>query len=123
MITSTHATQYLDQALGVSVPSFFIDAAVAKVAAAEEKMVDAGYSAEDQLLIQCMAVAIIASAGAPRRIQSQGAPSGASRSFKNQDDALTQLRRSLAALDKAGTVADLVGPDPAASAFMFVVNG
>lgn len=121
MITSTQAQQYLDQALGVGVPSFIVDAAVAKVATAEAAMVSAGYSEHDQTLIQCMAVALIAAAGSPRRIQSQGAPSGASRSFKNQDGDLSALRRSLANLDTAGTVTDLVGPDPSSPAMMMVV--
>jgi hypothetical protein len=121
MITSTQATQYLDQALGVSVPSFIVDAAVAKVATAEAAMTEAGYSEADQTLIQCMAVAIIAAAGAPRRIQSQGAPSGASRSFKNPDGDLSALRRSLAALDTAGTVTALIGPDPSAPTMFMVV--
>ncbi len=120
MITSTQASQYLDQALGVSVPEFIVQAAVDKVATAEQAMQDAGYSAADQVLIQCMAVAIIASGGSARRIASQGAPSGASRSFKNQDDALTQMRRTLAGLDTAGTVAALVGPDPATNTMFFV---
>lgn len=123
MITSTQAQQYLDQALGVSVPVFIVEAAVAKVATAEAAMVAAGYSTMDQILIQSMAVAIVASAGAPRRIASQGAASGASRSFKNFDASLTALRRSLAALDTAGTVADLVGIDPASSTLLMVVCG
>ena len=121
MITSAQASQYLDQALGVSVPAFIVEAAVAKVAVAEPKMIAAGYSAMDQILIQSMAVALIASAGAPRRIASQGAASGASRSFKNFDASLTALRRSLLALDTAGTVADLVGIDPAANTLFMVV--
>lgn len=121
MITSTQAQQYLDEALGVGVPSFIVDAAVAKVATAEAAMVSAGYSDHDQTLIQCMAVALIAAAGPPRRIQSQGAPSGASRSFKNPDGDLSALRRSLASLDTAGTVADLIGPDPSSPAMMMVV--
>ena len=120
MITSTQAQQYLDQALGVGVPSFLVDAAVEKVAAAEPAMVAAGYSNSTQVLIQCYAVAIIAAAGAPRRISSQSAPSGAGRSFKNEDGALSALRRSLAALDTAGTVTALVGPDPAAATLFFV---
>lgn len=123
MITSTQAQQYLDLALGVSVPAFLLEAAVARVATAEQAMVDAGYDSHTQILIQCMAVALVASAGDPRRLSSQGATSGASRGFKYKDGDLTALRRSLASLDKAGTVADVVGPDPAASAFMFVVNG
>lgn len=123
MITSTQAQQYLDQALGVSVPIFIVEAAVAKVATAEPAMVAAGYSTMDQILIQSMAVAIVASAGAPRRIASQGAASGASRSFKNFDASLTALRRSLAALDTAGTVADLVGVDPETNTLFMVVCG
>lgn len=121
MITATQATQYLDQALGVGVPSFLINAAVAKVATAEAAMVAAGYSATDQTLIQCYAVALIAAAGTPRRLNSQSAPSGAGRSFKNEDGALTALRRSLAALDTAGTVSVLVGPDPSASTIFMAI--
>lgn len=121
MITATQANQYLDQALGIALPSFVVAAAIEKVETAEPAMVAAGYSEATQTLVQAMAVAIIAAAGSPRRIQSQGAPSGASRSFKNTDDALTQLRRSLAAQDTAGTVADLVGPDPAAATLLMVV--
>ena len=122
MITSTQASQYLDQALGVSVPLFIVEAAVEKVATAEGAMVAAGYSTMDRVLIQSMAVAIVASAGAPRRIASQGAASGASRSFKNFDASLSALRRSLAALDTAGTVTDLMGEDPdARNAMMMVV--
>lgn len=123
MITSTQAQQYLDSALGVSVPVFLLDAAVARVATAEQAMVDAGYDSHTQILVQCMAVALVAAAGDPRRLSSQGAPSGSSRGFKYKDGDLTALRRSLAALDTGGTVAGIVGPDPAGGAFMFVVNG
>jgi hypothetical protein len=119
MITSTQAAQYLDQALGVSVPDFILDAAVAKVAAAEAAM--AAYSAHDIILMQCMAVAIIAAAGSPRRVNNQGAPSGASRGFKYNDKDLTALRRALAALDTAGILSELVGPDPAATTLFMVV--
>lgn len=121
MITSEQAIQYLDQALGISLPSFVIDAAVAKVQTAEAAMVSAGYSASDQTLIQCMAVALIAAAGSPRRIQSQGAASGASRSFKNVDGDLSSLRLSLSSLDSAGTVSAIVGPDPRAPTVFMVV--
>lgn len=119
MISSAQATQYLDQALGVGVPSFLIEAAVAKVATAEAAMAD--YSAHDQILIQCMAVAIIAASGAPRRVSNQGAASGASRGFKYAEGDLSALRRSLAALDTAGTVSALIGPDPSAASLFMVV--
>lgn len=121
MISSTQAAQYLDQALGISVPGFIVDAAVATIAPAEQAMIDAGYPPAKQVMVQSMAVALIAAGGSPRRIASQGAPSGASRSFKNPDGDLSTLRRSLAALDTANTVTALVGPDPAASALFMVV--
>lgn len=120
MISSAQAAEYLDKTLGISVPSFVLTAAVEKVEAVEPAMIAAGYSEADQVLIQAMAVSIIAAAGAPRRINSQGAPSGASRSFKNDDAALSALRNSLEALDTAGTVAALVGPDPAAATLFLV---
>ncbi len=121
MITTTQASQYLDSALGVSVPSFIVAAAVEAVEAFEPAMIDAGYSESTQILVQSYAVAIISAGGAPRRIQSQGAPSGASRSFKNFDAALSALRRLLLALDTAGIVTDLVGPDPEAPTLFMVV--
>jgi len=119
MITSTQAQEYLDQALGVSVPGFMLDAAVAKVATAEPAM--SVYSAADQTMIQCMAVAIIAASGAPRRVTTQHAASGAARGFKYADGDLSALRRNLAALDTAGTVTALVGPDPSAATLFMVV--
>lgn len=121
MISVAQAQQYLDQALGVGVPAFLVSAAVETVEAAEPAMVAAGYSESVQVRVQCMAVALIAAAGSPRRVSQQGAPSGASRSFKYADADLTALRRSLTALDTAGTVAGLVGPDPSTQTLLMVV--
>ena len=121
MITSAQATQYLDQMLGVGAPGFLIDAAIADVETYEPALIAAGYSSSTIVRIQCMATAILVAAGDPKRTSSQGAASGASRSFKFKDGDLSALRRSLASLDTSGVVADLVGTDPAASAFMMVV--
>ena len=63
MISASQAQQYLDQAVGVSLPSFLIAAAVGKVEAAEPAMFAAGYSESTQVRVQCMAVALIAAAG------------------------------------------------------------
>jgi len=112
VITRTQAKQYLDQVVGITVPDYLLAAAVERIEGAEGAMIDAGYDEPKQILVQSMAVALVAAQGDPRRIQSQGAASGASRSFKNPDAQLTALRRALAALDTAGTVSDLVGPDP-----------
>lgn len=121
MITSAQAAEFIDQALGVTTSGLFLDSAIARVATVEADMVTAGYDAATQAMVQCMAVAIIASAGMPRRVKSQGSPSGASRSFDNYERALTALRRSLAALDTADTVAALLGPDPETQTLMMVV--
>lgn len=121
MITAEQAAEYLDASLGVSLPTFIVQAAVDEVSALEGAMVAAGYSDTKALLVQCMAVAVLAAAGDPRRLQSQGAPSGASRSFKNSDKALSALRRSLVAQDTAGITAALIGPDPAAGTLLMVV--
>ncbi len=120
MLTLAQATAYLDETLGITVPSFVLQAAIDDVAARDAAMTSAGYSASTIVRIQAMAVAILAGADFARRIQSQAAPSGASRSFKNGDDALTQLRRSLSDLDTAGTVAALVGPDPKTGTLLLV---
>lgn len=122
MITSAQATQYLDQMLGVGAPGFLVDAAVADVAEREIDLAAAGYSASTIVRIQCMAVAILVAAGDPKRTSSQGAASGASRSFKFKDGDLSALRRSLAKLDTACVMTDLVGADPAKpAAFLMVV--
>ncbi len=121
MITSTQAQQYLDQALGVGVPAFLVTAAVEAVEAVEPAMVAAGYSDAAQIRIQCMAVALIAAGGSPRRLNSQAAPSGASRSFKYAEGDLTAIRRALAALDTAGTVSSLIGPDPSVGTLLLIV--
>jgi hypothetical protein len=121
VISTTQAQQYLDEVLGIKVPSFLLSAAVEKVEAAEPAMVAAGYSDANQVLVQCMAVALVAAAGDPRRISSQSAASGASRSFKYRESDLSALRRSLSALDTAGTVAAIVGPDPSALTMFAVV--
>ena len=121
MITSAQATQYLDQMLSVGAPGFLVDAAVADVAERGLDLAAAGYSASTIVRIECMAVAILVAAGDPKRTSSQHAASGAARNFKFKDGDLSALRRSLAALDTAGVVSDLVGSDPAGSAFLMVV--
>lgn len=121
MITTAQAAEFLDSALGVTTSGLFLESAISTVQTAEQAMIDAGYSAAVQAQIQCMAVAIIASAGMPRRIKSQGSASGASRSFDNYEKSFTAMRRRLSALDKAGTVADLIGQDTETQTLMMVV--
>jgi hypothetical protein len=121
MITSAQATQYLDQMLGVGAPGFLVDAAVADVTTYETALQAAGYTASTIVRIECITVALLVAAGDPKRVSSQHASSGAARSFKFHDGDLSKLRRSLAALDTAGVMAALIGPDPANSGFLMVV--
>ncbi len=121
MISPAQAAEYLDATLGISVPAVVLSAALDEVEACEAAMQAAGYSDAQQVLVQCMAVALVAAAGSPRRLTSQGAPSGASRSFKYADADLSALRRALAAKDPAGTVAAVVGPDPVTPTLLLVV--
>lgn len=121
MITSAQAAEYLDKALGITVPSFILTTAVARLNTREDALDAAGYDEPTLMLIQCMTVALIAAAGAPRRIASQGAASGASRSFRYTDNDLSALRRSLTELDTAGVVADIVGADPSSAGLLMIV--
>jgi len=121
IVSQGEVKQYMDYALGITLPEFIVQAAMDKFETVETALDDAGYSDADKTLMAAMAITIIACAGAPRRIQSQGAPSGASRSFKNIDNALSALRRSLLGLDTAGVLTDLIGPDPAMATVFMVV--
>jgi hypothetical protein len=111
VITLDQAKQYIDSALGAAVPDFVVTAAIADVQATEAAMVSAGYSSSSIVRLQCMAVAILACPGDPRRISSQGAASGASRSFKYSTDDITKIRRELRSADTAGVLASLIGPE------------
>ncbi len=121
LMTLAQAKQYLDMALGVTLPDFVVQAAIDKASPYIPDMVDAGYSQADQVMVLCITVAIVAAAGMPRRLSSQSAPSGASRSFSYTERDLWALRRSLAALDTAGIMTTVVGPDPTAVAMFMVV--
>ena len=123
MISTAQARQYIDQALSIGLPDFLIAAAVERVETAEAAMITAGYSDAKQVLVQSMAVAIVAAGGDPRRLTNQHAASGASRSFKTREGDLSALHRALMALDTAGTVAEIVGPDPTAPTMFFATCG
>ena len=67
----------------------------------------AGYDDCSAKLILMYAAALMATSSGARRIKSQGAPSGASRSFDYGDDGITWLRDSLAKLDTSGCTSEL----------------
>ena len=67
----------------------------------------AGYDDCTAKLILMYAAALMATSSGARRIKSQGAPSGASRSFDYDADSITWLRDSLARLDTSGCTGEL----------------
>ncbi len=120
MITSEQAKQYL-QSQGIdagTTPDFIIDGWV-ELANSVNECLDANYSANTALLIQCYLISLMAYAQADRMLSSQTAPSGASRSFKYKDFAnrwkgqLSLLR----GLDKSGCTAELIPSDPTQNSF------
>lgn len=121
LLTNGNVIQYLDEVLGMKIPEVVVTHAVEKVSAYEAALTAAGYVHADMVLIELYSAVIIAAAGSPRRIQSQGAPSGASRSFQNDAKALIALRNALTGLDTAGVMVDAVGPDPSQRTMLMVV--
>nr|WP_318379990.1 hypothetical protein [uncultured Enterobacter sp.]DAI86915.1 MAG TPA: head to tail adaptor [Caudoviricetes sp.] len=67
----------------------------------------AGYDDCTAQLILIYAAALMATSSGARRIKSQSAPSGASRSLEYGDDSITWLRNSLSQLDTSGCTGEL----------------
>lgn len=110
MITNAQAAEYMATSYGIAVPSFILDAAISQVASVESAMISAGYTPAAIVLMQAMAVTLIATAnGAPQRIQSQGAPSGASRSFFNDPKAMLKLQQALEDQDPLAILGPIIG--------------
>ncbi|MEW5187612.1 hypothetical protein AB1Y87_01825 [Citrobacter freundii] len=83
----------------------------------------AGYDECTAKLILMYAAALMATSSGARRIKSQGAPSGASRSFEYGEDGITWLRNSLAQLDTSGCTGDLPISAGNSVGFFAVVGG
>lgn len=121
MISPAQAGEFLSTR-GIGVPSVVLSAAMELVAEREPAMIAAGYSEAQITLLQSAAIGLIATLGAPRRLASQHAPSGASRSFFYDKGELSLLRSSLAFLDPDGILADLIPPEAATRTMLLVVG-
>lgn len=106
-ITTAQVQQQLS-ALGYSIPDFMVMAYLCKLESIRECLESADYDECDMMLIQVYAVTLMAITGysTGQRIKSQGAPSGASRSFEYGGD-IKKLRDTLRGLDTAGCTANL----------------
>lgn len=119
-ITAEQVKQQLS-ALGYTIPDFMIDAYLCKLGSIQACLDAAGYDDCDLVLIQVYAVTLMALTAYTQRIKSQGAPSGASRSFDYTGD-VTNLRDQLTALDTTGCTANLP-IDVGSSVGLFLVVG
>jgi hypothetical protein len=93
--------------LGYSIPGALLDPILCVVNKIIPCLDGAGYDDCTSKLILMYAAALMATSSGARRIKSQGAPSGASRSFEYGDDSITWLRDSLARLDTSGCTDEL----------------
>ena len=120
MITSEQAKQYL-QSQGIdagTTPDFIIIGWV-ELANSVNDCLDANYSANTALLIQCYLISLMAYAQSDKMLSSQTSPSGAARSFKykNFADRWKAQLNLLRGLDKSGCTTDLIPPDPTQNSF------
>lgn len=96
-----------------------IQVAVDSVNSVEECLVGSGLSDSQVTLVQAYAAALMCGAGGGAQIASQGAPSGASRSFRYGPDGIDKLLDKIAVLDTAGCLTSLI---PVTSNVMFFVT-
>ncbi len=99
-ITAADVQAFLGE-LGYSIPAALLDPILCVVNKIIPCLDGAGYDECTAKLILMYAAALMATSSGARRIKSQGAPSGASRSFDYGYDGITWLRDSLAKLDTA----------------------
>ena len=105
-ITAADVQAFLGE-LGYSIPAALLDPILCVVNKIIPCLDGAGYDDCTAKLILMYAAALMATSSGARRIKSQGAPSGASRSFDYGDDGITRLRDSLAKLDTSGCTSEL----------------
>lgn len=117
--TVADLTDYLTE-LGYTLPPKMLECLLAKAETARACMVGAGYDECTQDLAVTYLAAMLAISSGARRIKSQTAPSGASRSFDYAGDQLKQLRQALVTLDPSGCTVPLQPADPSGRAALFV---
>lgn len=118
-LTIEQANEYLAE-IGLSLPSFVVQALINKGASMDACLDGAGYTDDDALLIKLYLFGMMAVTGGARRVKSQSAPSGASRSFDYGVSQFREMRSMLAALDSSGCSAALQPSEPLSKAGLWV---
>lgn len=88
--------------MGFTAPDFIIEAMLSIVDEIDCCLDEANYSDSVKTLIKIYAVVIMLSASDVRKVSSESAPSGASRSYNYFDDGRKSLLKLLSVLDTAG---------------------
>lgn len=116
MITSTQAQQYL-ASVGITIPAFMLDALLEQANSIEECLA-LHYTPATATLIQAYLLALFALGQGDKFVSSEGAPSGASRSYRYNSFA-DRWKASVSLLrnaDKHGCASHLVPEDPTVTA-------
>lgn len=121
-ITAADVQQFLGE-LGYSIPGALLEPILCVVNKIIPCLNGAGYDDCTAKLILMYAAALMATSSGARRIKSQSAPNGASRSFDYGDDSIAWLRNSLSALDTNGCTSDLPITAGNSVGFFDVVGG
>lgn len=121
-ITPEEVTALLTE-LGYAIPSALLTPIVCAVNKIDMCLDGAGYDDCTQTLIKLYAAALMSASSGARRIKSQGAPSGASRSFDYADDGIENLRKALSLADTSGCTSELPISAGNSVGFFMVVGG
>lgn len=124
-MTLAEARAYLAE-LGLELPDTILSCLITRPLLIQECMDRNGYDTCTQSLIGYYLVGLLSITSGGRRVKSQTAPSGASRSFEygTLDQQAGQLRNALALLDPFGCASGLVpAPIDAVGLGVFVGNG
>lgn len=120
-VTAEDVNQMLSE-LGYSVPSIVINAILKKVNSISDCLVAHNYSEADQLLILIYSACLLAQMQGARKIASQSAPGGASRSFTYDDKGFKSMYSLLKNLDVHGCT-DCLGISCSKKPLFLVVGG
>ncbi|MBJ9548697.1 DUF7370 family protein [Citrobacter braakii] len=121
-ITASDVQAFLGE-LGYSIPGTLLDTILCVVNKITPCLDGAGYDDCTAKLILMYSAALMATSSGARRLKSQGAPSGASRSFDYGPDSITWLRGALTQLDTSGCTSELPISAGNSIGFFDVVGG
>lgn len=121
-ITADDVKAFLGE-LGYTIPNALLTPILCQVNKIIPCLEGAGHDDCTAQLILMYAAALMSASSGARRIKSQSAPSGASRSFDYGEDALAWLSKSLAKLDTGGCASELPISAGNNVGFFMVVGG